>query len=86
MVDLPDAMLDLPDTMLDLLDTMVDLSDTMVDLHETMVDLPDSFSPQNSNLPNSRFAKLPSPAIDWKIWKALYSRGCFYSFEFFILS
>ena len=26
-------------------------------------------------LPNSRFAKLPSPAIDWKIWKALYSHG-----------
>ena len=25
--------------------------------------------------PNSRFAKLPSPAIDWKIWKALYSHG-----------
>ena len=27
-------------------------------------------------LPNSRFAKLPSPGIDWKIWKALYSHGC----------
>ena len=27
-------------------------------------------------LPNSRFAKLLSPAIVWKIWKALYSRGC----------
>ena len=26
-------------------------------------------------LPSSRFAKLPSPAIDLKIWKALYSRG-----------
>ena len=26
-------------------------------------------------LPNSRFAKLPSPAIDLKIWKALYSHG-----------
>ena len=26
-------------------------------------------------MPNSRFAKLPSPAIDWKIWKALYSHG-----------
>ena len=26
-------------------------------------------------LPNSRFAKLPNPAIDWKIWKAQYSRG-----------
>ena len=28
-------------------------------------------------LPNSRFPILPSPAIDWKIWKALYSHGCF---------
>ena len=27
-------------------------------------------------LPKSRFAKLPSPAIVWKIWKALYSHGC----------
>ena len=27
-------------------------------------------------LPYSRLAILPSPAIDWKIWKALYSRGC----------
>ena len=30
----------------------------------------------NALLPNSRFVKLPSPAIDWKIWKALYSHGC----------
>ena len=30
-----------------------------------------------SFLPNSRFDKLPSPAIDWKIWMALYSRDCF---------
>ena len=29
-----------------------------------------------SQLPTFRFAKLPSPAIDWKIWKALYSHGC----------
>ena len=29
-----------------------------------------------TKLPNSRFEKLPSPAIDWKIWKALYWRGC----------
>ena len=27
-------------------------------------------------LPNSIFAKLPSPAIDWKIWKALYLGSC----------
>ena len=27
-------------------------------------------------LSNSKFAKLHSPAIDWKNWKALYSRGC----------
>ena len=27
-------------------------------------------------LPYSRLAILPSPAIDWKIWKALYLRGC----------
>ena len=29
-------------------------------------------------LPNYRFAKLPSPAIDWKIWKALYSGSCLF--------
>ena len=29
----------------------------------------------NCLLPNSRFAKFPSPAIYLKIWKALYSNG-----------
>ena len=29
-------------------------------------------------MPYSRLAILPSPAIDWKIWKALYSRGCLF--------
>ena len=29
-----------------------------------------------TKLPYSRLAILPSPAIDWKIWKALYLCGC----------
>jgi hypothetical protein len=29
-------------------------------------------------LPNSRFPKLPSPALDWIIWKALYLCGCLF--------
>ena len=33
-------------------------------------------------LPNSRFTKLPSPAIDWKIWKALYSRGWLFGWSY----
>ena len=36
-------------------------------------------------LPNSRFAKLPSLAIDWKIWKALYSHGCLFVWLFVTL-